>query len=289
MVANPPPHPLTVQEMDAVYALPYTRQPHPSYTEFIPALREVEFSITSCRGCFGACSFCALTYHQGRTIQVRSHASILREARQMVRSPRFKGYIHDVGGPTANFRQPSCQGQMQRGVCKQRQCLHPRCKQLVVSHDDYRVLLQKLRKVPGVKKVFVRSGLRYDYLMYDPDQRFFEELVRHHVSGQLKVAPEHVNARVLDLMGKPEHALYDAFVQAYKRINARCGMDQYLVPYFMSSHPGSDLHAAIELACYLKRTGQRPEQVQDFYPTPGTLSTTMYCSLPCILYTSRCV
>ena len=276
VVANPPPHPLTVQEMDAVYALPYTRQPHPSYTEPIPALSEVEFSITSCRGCFGSCSFCALTYHQGRTIQVRSHASIVREAQQMTKSPRFKGYIHDVGGPTANFRQPSCQGQLQRGVCKERQCLHPRCKQLVVSHDDYRALLKELRQVPGVKKVFVRSGLRYDYMMYDRDERFFDDLVRYHISGQLKVAPEHVSARVLKLMGKPEHELYDTFVQTYRHINQKYGMNQFIVPYFMSSHPGSDLHAAIELACYLKRTGQRPEQVQDFYPTPGTLSTTMF-------------
>lgn len=276
VVANPPQPPLSTEEMDATYALPYQRAPHPSYTEHIPAIDEVEFSITSCRGCFGACSFCALTYHQGRTIQVRSHASILQEAEAMTHSPHFKGYIHDVGGPTANFRQPSCRKQLTQGVCKRRQCLHPRCPNLEVSHKDYRILLKKLRQVPGVKKVFIRSGLRYDYIMYDKDPSFFRELVEHHVSGQLKVAPEHINGTVLNLMGKPSRQLYDRFVQRYKSLNEDLGKAQYIVPYFMSSHPGSDLHAAIELAQYLKASGQRPEQVQDFYPTPGTLSTTMF-------------
>lgn len=276
VVVNPPSPPLSTREMDQVYALPYTRQPHPNYTQRIPAIEEVKFSITSCRGCFGACSFCALTYHQGRTVQVRSHGSILEEAQEMTQQPDFKGYIHDVGGPTANFRQPSCRDQLSRGVCKNRQCLSPKCPHLEVDHSDYLQLLQKLRRLPGIKRVFVRSGLRYDYIMYDKNGAFFKELVQHHVSGQLKVAPEHVSKRVLRLMGKPERALYDRFVDRYKALNRQMGKEQYIVPYFMSSHPGSRLEDAIELACYLKQTGQRPEQVQDFYPTPGTLSTTMF-------------
>ena len=276
VVVNPPSAPLNTREMDEVYALPYTRKPHPSYTQHIPAIDEVSFSITSCRGCFGACSFCALTYHQGRTIQVRSHDSILEEAEAITHQEGFKGYIHDVGGPTANFREPSCKDQLKRGVCKNRQCLSPKCPQLEVDHRDYLALLRKVRQVPHVKKVFVRSGLRYDYIMYDKDGTFFKELVQHHVSGQLKVAPEHVSQRVLRLMGKPHHELYDRFVERYKAINRRLGKEKYIVPYFMSSHPGSRLEDAIELACYLKKTGQRPEQVQDFYPTPGTLSTTMF-------------
>ena len=276
LVMNPPAMPLSMQEMDAVYALPYMRAPHPSYQAHIPGVDEVEFSITSCRGCYGGCSFCALTYHQGRRVQVRSHASILEEAERMTRSPRFKGYIHDVGGPTANFRQTACKQQQKNGVCPDRPCLYPRCKNLVVDHEDYRKLLVKLRKLPGIKKVFVRSGLRYDYMMYDTNEAFFRELVEHHISGQLKVAPEHISDRVLARMGKPPRALYDQFVHKYRTLNEQLGKNQYIVPYFMSSHPGSDLHAAIELACYLKKTGQRPEQVQDFYPTPGTLSTTMF-------------
>ncbi len=276
LVMNPPAMPLSVQEMDAVYALPYMRAPHPSYTEHIPGVDEVEFSITSCRGCYGGCSFCALTYHQGRRIQVRSHASIVDEAIQMTKSPHFKGYIHDVGGPTANFRQTACKQQRKNGVCPDRACLYPRCPNLEVDHEDYRKLLVQLRKLPGIKKVFVRSGLRYDYMMYDTNDAFFRELVEHHISGQLKVAPEHISDRVLARMGKPPRALYDQFVHKYRVLNQQLGKDQYIVPYFMSSHPGSDLHAAIELACYLKKTGQRPEQVQDFYPTPGTLSTTMF-------------
>lgn len=276
VVANPPPAPLTTRQMDAVYALPFMREPHVSYREHIPAIDEVEFSITSARGCFGACSFCALTYHQGRTVQARSHSSILNEAREMTEKPNFKGYIHDVGGPTANFRTPSCRKQKERGVCADKQCLHPRCRNLEVSHKDYRILLEKLRSLEGVKKVFIRSGLRYDYIMYDRDSSFMRDLVEHHISGQLKVAPEHVSSTVLDLMGKPSLELYDRFVQRYYALNQSMGKEQYLVPYFMSSHPGSDINAAIELACYLKETGQRPEQVQDFYPTPGTLSTTMF-------------
>ena len=277
VVGNPPPEPLTMREMDEVYGLPYMRAPHPSYQEHIPALDEVEFSITSCRGCYGGCSFCALTYHQGRTIQVRSHASILEEARGMVKNPRFKGYIHDVGGPTANFRAPSCKGQLGRGVCANRQCLFPqKCPNLEVSHEDYRQLLLKLRSIEGVKKVFVRSGLRYDYILYDKDNRFFQELVEHHISGQLKVAPEHISDKVLAMMGKPPRELYERFEQKYRQINKNLGKEQYLVPYLMSSHPGSDLDAAIELACYLKEKGIHPEQVQDFYPTPGTLSTAMF-------------
>lgn len=276
VVAQPPAFPLSTQEMDAVYALPYQRAPHPSYREHIPALDEVEFSLVSCRGCFGACSFCALTYHQGRTIQVRSHQSLLEEALAMTKNPRFKGYIHDVGGPTANFRQPACQKQLKSGVCKDRQCLYPKCPNLEVSHRDYLALLRKLRKLDGVKKVFIRSGLRYDYLLYDPDPSFFRELVQHHVSGQLKVAPEHISSRVLRCMGKPDRELYDRFVQRYEALNRSLGKDQYLVPYFMSSHPGCGLNEAIELACYLKEHHLRPEQVQDFYPTPGTLSTAMF-------------
>ena len=277
VVVNPPSMPLSTREMDEVYALPYRRAPHPSYREHIPALDEVEFSLVSCRGCYGACNFCALTYHQGRIIQVRSHASILEEARHMIQSPNFKGYIHDVGGPTANFRAPACKKQLERGACAGRQCLFPeKCPNLEISHEDYRQLLKKLRELPGVKKVFVRSGLRYDYIMYDKDNRFFSELVQHHISGQLKVAPEHIVPRVLEKMGKPPRELYERFEQKYADMNRRCGKEQYLVPYLMSSHPGSDMGAAVELACWLKERGIHPEQVQDFYPTPGTLSTTMF-------------
>lgn len=276
IVINPPSPPLTTRQLDKVYDLPYTRLPHPSYKEHIPAMDETEFSITSCRGCYGGCAFCALTYHQGRIVQARSHESILREAKLLIKKPNFKGYIHDVGGPTANFRAPACKYQVERGACKNKPCLSPRCKNLEVSHDDYRRLLKELRELPGVKKVFVRSGLRFDYMLYDDDDRFMTELIKYHISGQLKVAPEHVSDKVLRLMGKPEHALYEQFVKKYKALNKKLGKDQYIVPYLMSSHPGSDMNAAIELAMYLKRNHLKPEQVQDFYPTPATLSTTMY-------------
>ena len=277
LVANPPAMPLSEAEMDHVYGLPYTRMPHPSYKQHIPAMDEIEFSITSCRGCFGACSFCALTFHQGRIIQTRSHASIIDEAKLLTAHPNFKGYIHDVGGPTANFRQPACKKQLKHGVCPDRQCLgYTPCPNMQADHRDYIKLLRELRELPGIKKVFVRSGIRYDYAMYDKSDAFLRELVEHHVSGRLKVAPEHVDDRVLKLMGKPSRELYDRFAQKYANLNKRMGKDQYLVPYLMSSHPGSDLNSAVELAEYLHKTGQRPEQVQDFYPTPGTLSTCMY-------------
>jgi uncharacterized radical SAM protein YgiQ len=277
LVANPPALPLTTQELDDVYELPYTRLPHPSYKEHIPAIDEIEFSLVSTRGCFGACSFCALTFHQGRVIQARSHESLIREAKLLTKLPNFKGYIHDVGGPTANFRRPACKKQLTKGVCKKRDCLgYEHCRNVEVDHRDFTALLKKLRELEGVKKVFVRSGIRYDYLMFDKDDTFMRELIRHHVSGQLKVAPEHVSDGVLRLMGKPAGGLYDRFCDKYARLNRQMGMEQYIVPYFMSSHPGSTLDSAIELAQYLKKTGQRPEQVQDFYPTPGTLSTCMF-------------
>ena len=277
LVVNPPAAPLTTEELDEVYDLPYTRLPHPSYKEHIPALDEVQFSLVSCRGCFGQCSFCALTFHQGRVIQSRSHASLIREAKLLTKLPGFKGYIHDVGGPTANFRFPACKKQLTKGVCKDRSCLgYNPCRNMEVDHRDYVELLRKLRKVEGVKKVFVRSGIRYDYLMYDKDDTFIRELIKYHVSGQLKVAPEHIDDRVLECMDKPGGGLYERFVQKYMSLNKSLGMDQYIVPYFMSSHPGSTLDSAIALAEYLKKSGQRPEQVQDFYPTPGTLSTCMF-------------
>ncbi len=279
VVQNPPQPPLTTEEMDAVYDLPYMRTYHPSYEEAggVPAISEIKFSLVSNRGCFGGCNFCALTFHQGRIIQVRSHESILREATLMIQEPDFKGYIHDVGGPTANFRQPSCQKQMTRGVCKNRQCLFPKpCPNLEVDHSDYLSLLRKLRALPGVKKVFVRSGIRFDYLMADPDDTFFRELVEHHVSGQLKVAPEHISDQVLPYLGKPRKEVYEKFVKKYTMLNERLGKKQFLVPYLMSSHPGSTLKEAIELAEYLRDLGYMPEQVQDFYPTPSTVSTVMY-------------
>lgn len=277
LVVNPPAAPLTTEELDEVYDLPYTRLPHPSYKEHIPAIDEVEFSLVSSRGCFGQCAFCALTFHQGRVIQARSHASLIREAKLLTTLPNFKGYIHDVGGPTANFRFPACKKQLTKGVCKDRSCLGFKpCPNMVVDHKDYVELLRKLRKLDGVKKVFVRSGIRYDYLMYDKDDTFIRELIRYHVSGQLKVAPEHIDDRVLEYMDKPGGGLYERFVQKYMSMNKALGMDQYIVPYFMSSHPGSTLNSAIALAQYLKKSGQRPEQVQDFYPTPGTLSTCMF-------------
>ena len=279
LVQNVPDLPLTREELDAAHALPYQRTWHPDYDAAggVPAIEEVQFSIAHTRGCFGSCSFCAITFHQGRIITSRSHESVLDEARRITQMPDFKGYIHDVGGPTANFRQPACAEQLQRGACAGRQCLFPApCPHLRVDHSDYIALLRELRALPGVKKVFIRSGLRYDYIMADRSDAFLREIIEHHVSGQLKVAPEHVSPRVLACMGKPGRDVYDAFVQKYERLNQRLGKKQYLVPYLMSSHPGSDLNAAIELAEYLRDTGHQPEQVQDFYPTPGTLSTCMF-------------
>ncbi len=279
IVQNPPQKPLSTQEMDDVYALPYMRTYHPVYEKDggIPAISEIQFSLTSNRGCFGGCSFCALTFHQGRTIQVRSHESLITEAKEIIKHPDFKGYIHDVGGPTANFRAPSCEKQMTMGVCKNRQCLFPKpCPNLKVDHRDYLALLRKLRKLPGVKKVFIRSGIRFDYLLADPDDTFFRELVEYHISGQLKVAPEHISDAVLQKMGKPENAVYERFRKKYFQINEKLGKKQFLVPYLMSSHPGSTLKEAVELAEYLRDLGYMPEQVQDFYPTPSTLSTVMY-------------
>lgn len=279
VVQNPPAEPLTEQEMDRVYSLTYTRNYHPSYEEAggVPAIAEVKFSLVSNRGCFGGCSFCALTFHQGRMLQTRSHESILAEARQMTQDPDFKGYIHDVGGPTANFRVKACEKQKKYGVCQNRQCLFPKpCPNLQVDHSDYMELLRKLRALPGVKKVFIRSGIRFDYLMEEQDDTFFRELCKYHVSGQLKVAPEHVSDRVLRLMGKPKNSVFSAFCDKYKKLNERLGLKQYMVPYLMSSHPGSTMKDAVQLAEYLRDLGYMPEQVQDFYPTPSTISTCMY-------------
>ena len=279
IVQNPPSLPLTTEEMDHVYDLPYTRTWHPSYDAAggVPALQEVKFSLVSNRGCFGGCSFCALTFHQGRRVQVRSHESILREAELFLRDPDFKGYIHDVGGPTADFSHPACQKQLTKGVCRDRQCLFPApCPNLRADHRDYIRLLRSLRALPGVKKVFIRSGIRFDYVLADRESGFLDELCRYHVSGQLKVAPEHVSDPVLKLMGKPSRQVYEKFKKAYERTNERLGKKQYLVPYLMSSHPGSDLKEAIKLAEYIRDLGYMPEQVQDFYPTPGTISTCMF-------------
>ncbi|AJE13163.1 radical SAM superfamily protein [Clostridium botulinum CDC_1436] len=279
VVQNPPQPPLSQEEMDEVYALPYARTYHPMYEAEggIPAIKEVKFSITSHRGCYGSCSFCALTFHQGRVIQNRSQDSILKEANMMTNMKDFKGYIHDVGGPTANFRHRACKVQEEHGTCKNKQCVFPKaCKNLIIDHKEYLSLLKKIRKIPNVKKVFIRSGIRFDYLMYDKNDEFFKELCEHHISGQLKVAPEHISDKVLNLMGKPTRNVYDSFVKKYYDINKKIHKNQFLVPYLMSSHPGSDLKAAIELAQYIKKMGYTPEQVQDFYPTPGSLSTTMY-------------
>lgn len=279
VVQNPPSKPLTTEEMDEVYALPYMRNYHPSYEEAggIPAIREVKFSLISNRGCFGSCSFCALTFHQGRIIQVRSHESLVEEARLLTEEPDFKGYIHDVGGPTANFRFPACEKQLTKGACPHKQCLYPKpCRNLNADHTDYLLLLKKLRELPKVKKVFIRSGIRFDYLLADKSRQFLKELCQYHVSGQLKVAPEHVADAVLSRMGKPENRVYRQFVDEYNRMNQRLGLKQYLVPYLMSSHPGSSLKEAVELAEYLRDLGYMPEQVQDFYPTPSTISTCMY-------------
>ncbi len=279
VVQNPPAKPLSQSEMDRVYSYPYMRTYHPSYEEAggVPAISEVKFSLISNRGCFGACSFCALTFHQGRIIQTRSHESLLEEAKKFIWEPDFKGYIHDVGGPTANFRAPACEKQLTKGACKHRQCLFPSpCKNMNASHRDYLKLLRKLRDLPNVKKVFIRSGIRFDYLLADKDDSFFKELCEHHISGQLKVAPEHISDAVLTRMGKPENSVYQRFCKKYKKINEDLGKKQYLVPYLMSSHPGSTLKEAVELAEYLRDLGYMPEQVQDFYPTPSTISTCMY-------------
>lgn len=279
VVQNPPALPLSMQEMDDVYAYPYARTYHPSYEKQggVPAIQEIRFSLTSCRGCFGGCSFCALTFHQGRIVQVRSHDSILREAKQMTEDREFKGYIHDVGGPTGNFRHPACSKQMEKGVCVKKQCLYPKpCANMKVSHKDYVALLRKLRKLPKVKKVFVRSGIRFDYVMADSDDTFLKELCEYHISGQLRVAPEHVSDKVLQAMGKPGNKVYESFLKRYAKVNRITGKKQYAVPYLMSSHPGSTLTEAVELAEYVRDLGYMPEQVQDFYPTPATISTCMY-------------
>ncbi len=279
LLQNRPDMPLTCAEMDAVYALPYKRAWHPMYDKMggIPAIAEVQFSISAVRGCFGACNFCALTFHQGRIVSSRSKESIVAEGKLLTKLPGFKGYIHDVGGPTANFREPACAKQLKCGACKDRQCLFPEpCKNLKADHREYIEILRALREIDGVKKVFVRSGIRFDYVLKDAKSGFLSELVKHHISGQLKVAPEHVSDRVLSYMGKPEHEVFEDFAHRYKQANANAHMDQYLVPYLMSSHPGSTLEDAVMLACYLKKSGMRPEQVQDFYPTPGTMSTAMF-------------
>lgn len=279
VVQNPPAKPLTQSEMDRVYALPYMRDYHPSYAELggIPAIEELKFSLTSNRGCFGGCNFCALTFHQGRIVQTRSHESIIQEATTLTWDPEFKGYINDVGGPTANFRHTACEKQLTKGVCLNKQCLFPKpCKQLNIDHKDYLSLLKKLRELPKVKKVFIRSGIRFDYLINDTDNTFIEELCQNHVSGQLKVAPEHISDNVLTMMGKPENAVYEKFIKKYRATNDKLGMKQFVVPYLMSSHPGSTMKEAVELAEYLRDLGYMPEQVQDFYPTPSTISTCMY-------------
>ena len=279
VVQNPPAKPLSQKEMDEVYALPYARTYHPMYEKQgkIPAIEEIKFSITSNRGCFGGCNFCALTFHQGRIVQTRSHASIIEEAKSYVTEKDFKGYIHDVGGPTADFRHPACKKQERKGVCTNRQCLFPKpCKNLDTDHKDYLELLRKLRNISGVKKVFIRSGIRFDYVNADTSSAFLDELAKYHVSGQLRVAPEHVSDEVLYYMGKPEHAVYQQFLKKFEKANARSGKKQYVVPYLMSSHPGCTITEAVKLAEYVRDMGFMPEQVQDFYPTPSTMSTCMY-------------
>lgn len=279
LVQNPPQSPLSNEEMNFTYNLPFKRTYHPIYEAEggIPAITEVKFSITSHRGCYGSCSFCALTFHQGRTIQTRDSDSIFEEAKLLTTLPDFKGYIHDIGGPTANFRHRACKKQIDHGTCKDKQCMFPKpCKNLIIDHKEYLSVLKRVRNIKGVKKVFIRSGIRYDYLIYDKDESFFKELCEHHISGQLKVAPEHVSPKVLAQMGKPTREVYDKFTNKYFDINKKIGKKQFLVPYLMSSHPGSDLNAAIELAQYVKKMGYTPEQIQDFYPTPGSLSTTIY-------------
>ena len=279
VVQNPPSKPLTRQELDDIYHLPYQRTYHPSYKALggVEAISEVKFSLTSNRGCFGGCSFCALTFHQGRIIQSRSHESMIKEAEILIKDKDFKGYIHDVGGPTANFRFPACEKQLKKGVCPGKQCLFPNpCKNLKADHRDYLSLLRKLRSLPGIKKVFIRSGIRFDYLLADSDRTFLKELCQHHVSGQLKVAPEHISDKVLQCMGKPKASVYHQFAREYQAMNQKLGKKQYLVPYLMSSHPGSTLQEAVELAEFLRELGYMPQQVQDFYPTPSTISTCMY-------------
>ncbi len=279
VVQNPPQFPLSTEQLDHIYSLNYQRTYHPSYEALggVPAIEEVRFSLISGRGCFGACNFCALGYHQGRIVQSRSHQSLVEEAIKITELSDFKGYIHDVGGPTANFRFPACDKQMEVGTCEQKQCLFPSpCSNIKASHQDYLELLQKIRALPKVKKVFVRSGIRFDYLLADKSDEFFEQLVSHHVSGQLKVAPEHISDRVLKAMGKPENSVYNKFCEKFSKLTKKAGLEQYLVPYLMSSHPGSDLKDAVELAVYLKANNINPEQVQDFYPTPSSLSTTMF-------------
>ena len=277
LVVNPPARPLPRAELDKLYDLPYVRQVHPMYTEGVPAIEEVRFSITHNRGCFGGCNFCALAFHQGRMVTSRSVESVLREAEELTHDPQFKGYIHDVGGPSANFRHTSCAKQKKSGMCKGRSCLAPEpCPNLDADHSEYTDLLRRMRAIPGVKKVFVRSGIRYDYMLQDHNRDFFCELVKHHISGQLKVAPEHCVSTVLDYMGKPHFDVFEKFWRQYRKLNEKNGTEQYLVPYLMSSHPGCTLQDAVALAEFLKSTGRQPEQVQDFYPTPGTLSTCMY-------------
>ena len=279
VVQNPPQRPLTTQEMDDIYELPYMNNYHPSYEKSggVPAISEIKFSLTSSRGCFGGCSFCALTFHQGRIVQSRSIESLVREAEKMTHDKDFKGYIHDVGGPTANFRKPACSKQMKNGVCNNRQCLYPNvCKNMEVDHSNYIELLRRLRQIPKVKKVFVRSGIRFDYVMADKDDTFLTELSKYHISGQLRVAPEHVSDHVLELMGKPPVSVYREFTKRFERINKKLGSNQYLVPYLISSHPGSDMKDAVALAEAIRDMGYMPEQVQDFYPTPSTISTVMF-------------
>ncbi len=281
IVRNPPPMPLSSAELDRIYELPYLRRAHPSYDAAggVPGLKEVQFSLISSRGCYGGCSFCALTFHQGRIITARSHESLLREARILTADPDFKGYIHDVGGPTANFRAPACDAQLKRGACTDKQCLFPGpCRSLKVDHSDYLSLLRKLRALGGVKKVFIRSGIRYDYLLQDGNREFLSELVRHHISGQLKVAPEHAGPKTLAAMGKPPITVYERFSELFYKETEKAGKKQYLIPYLIAGHPGSDLAEAVELALFLKKSGFIPDQVQDFYPTPGTVSTCMYAT-----------
>ncbi len=279
LITNPPAMPLTTEELDAVAELPYTREPHPMYDEMggVAAIEEVRFSVIHNRGCIGACNFCSLAFHQGRMITSRSHESIIREVTEFTKHPLFKGYVHDIGGPTANFRHVSCQQQLKNGLCKGRVCLAPEpCKNIDADHSDYLALLRKLRQIPGIKKVFIRSGIRFDYMLLDKNNEFFAELVKYHISGQLKVAPEHCIDTVLDYMGKPHNEVYERFLQKYHSLNDRYDKKQFIVPYLMSSHPGSTLQDAVALAEYLNSKGTQPEQVQDFYPTPGTLSTCMY-------------
>ena len=279
LVVNPPAMPLSREELDAVAELPYAREVHPMYEAMggVAAIEEVRFSVAHNRGCFGGCNFCSLAFHQGRMVTSRSHESVIREVEGFTHDPKFKGYVHDIGGPSANFRHPSCQQQLKHGMCKHRACLAPTpCPNLDPSHSDYLQLLRKVRAIPGVKKVFIRSGIRFDYMLCEKNSEFFSDLVRYHVSGQLKVAPEHCASRVLDYMGKPHFDVYLRFKEKYERLNQRYGLEQYIVPYLMSSHPGCTLSDAVELAEYLHKTGRQPEQVQDFYPTPGTLSTCMW-------------